>query len=688
MIKAVRAKLSILCLLSLAIGSIFTIKEAGWLQPFEWAIFDLFFQVRPAEPVDRRIVIVALEESDIKKVGYPVSDRTLANLLTKIKGQKPAVIGLDIYRDVPVIEGHAELVKVFKSTPNLIGIQKAGGDEPVAPPPVLKDLGQISTVDVVPDGDRKLRRVLLYPQVKGSEEIPNLGLALAYLYLGKQGITPQYGPNDFLQLKNSLFIRLEKDDGGYVNTDAGGYQMLINYRGSSRSFVTVSFSDVLSGKVSPNLMQDRIVLVGANAESVKDIFFTPYSQNLVTTPKFTSGVEINANIASSIIASVLDNRPLFKFLPEYVENLGILLLTSSAIVLIWSAKPDNYKRFTNVFTTKVILITFCYASGIVIICYVAFLNGFWLPVFLPVSQLIVSSLVLVGYIYLAQIKKTNIVLEQKNKELYKKQVELEEQNLQLEEKTLALDESQTNLILALNAAKTAIWDWKLEKDELQIIHNCSCLIGCDRDSISIKFKDFIETYVCQIDRELLVKKIDFIINDVLECRFNFRVDWETGTLHYLSVIGKVYYDSLTGKAIRMIGVLSDVTKMIENNKQLVQSVEFEKALLTNSFEIGMLLDEELQVCHVSPSIRRILGYIHHDVLGEKFTDLIHLEDVSLFDNSITRILLKPAATFCLKYRFRHQDGTWRMIESIVCNYLNEPGIKAFAVNSRDITEYQ
>lgn len=686
--KIFKEKIGIFCILCIAIGSIFTAKEAGWLQTFEWMIFDLFVQVRPQEPVDRRIVIVALEEADIKSLGYPVSDRILANLLNKIKSQKPTAIGLDIYRDIPVLEGNAELVKVFETTPNLIGIQKVGRDEPISPPPALKKLGQVSTVDVLPDGDRKLRRVLLYPQVEGSENVPNLGLALAYKYLEKQGIMPQYGPNDYLQLKNTVFFPFQEDDGGYSNTDAGSYQMLISYRGPSRSFVTVSFSDVLNGKISPNLMQDRIVLVGANAESVKDIFFTPYSQNLLTTPDFTSGVEVKANITSQIIASVLDNRPLFKFLPEYLENIGILLLTSSAIVLVWSAKPNNYKRFATVFTTKVILITFCYASGIVIICYVAFLNGFWLPVFLPVSQLIVSSLLLVGYIYLDQIKQTNIVLEQKNKELYKKQVELEEQNLQLEEKTLALDESQTNLILALNAAKTAIWDWKLEKDELQIMHNCSYLIGCNRDSVSIKFKDFIETYVCQVDRELLVSKIDFIINDVLECRFNFRVDWGTGTLHYLSVIGKVYYDSLTGKAIRMIGVLADVTKMIENNKKLAQSVEFEKALLTNSFEIGMLLDEELQICHVSPSIRRILGYIHHDILGEKFTDLIHLEDVSLFDDSITQILLKPAATFRLKYRFWHQDGTWRTIESIVCNYLHEPGLKAFAVNSRDITEYQ
>jgi CHASE2 domain-containing sensor protein len=40
------------------------------LQPVEWATLDLFFRLRPLEPLDARIEIVTIGESDIKKVPY------------------------------------------------------------------------------------------------------------------------------------------------------------------------------------------------------------------------------------------------------------------------------------------------------------------------------------------------------------------------------------------------------------------------------------------------------------------------------------------------------------------------------------------------------------------------------------------------------------------------------------------
>ena len=103
---------------------IILIRLAGWLQPLEWSALDIYFQLRPIEPPDNRILIVGVEESDIQKLGrWPTSDRVLASLLTKIKLQQPRAIGLDIYRDVPVYPGNEELIKVFKSTPNLVGVE-------------------------------------------------------------------------------------------------------------------------------------------------------------------------------------------------------------------------------------------------------------------------------------------------------------------------------------------------------------------------------------------------------------------------------------------------------------------------------------------------------------------------------------------------------------------------------------
>ena len=93
-------------------------------QVLEWAVFDQFFRLRWQNKSDDKIVIVTIDEQDISKVGrWPISDRTLTNLLNKIKQQEPRVIGLDIFRDLPVQPGNEQLLSLMRTTPNLIGIE-------------------------------------------------------------------------------------------------------------------------------------------------------------------------------------------------------------------------------------------------------------------------------------------------------------------------------------------------------------------------------------------------------------------------------------------------------------------------------------------------------------------------------------------------------------------------------------
>lgn len=134
---------------------------AGLFQLLEWNMMEQYYALRPVESIDKRILIVTIDEQDITQIGkWPIPDLILAKLIVKLKAQKPATIGLDIYRDLPVEPGHQELVGVIKSTPNLIGIKKLVGDQ-VAPSPTLSELGQIALADLVADTDGKVRRGLL-----------------------------------------------------------------------------------------------------------------------------------------------------------------------------------------------------------------------------------------------------------------------------------------------------------------------------------------------------------------------------------------------------------------------------------------------------------------------------------------------------------------------------------------------
>ncbi len=105
---------------------------------------------------------------------------------------------MDLYRNLPIEPGHSELLEVYKTTPNLVGIQKVIGDRfssKIPPPPVLGELGQTSANDIIVDTDGVLRRGMLFPLP--GDGLPSLGLATAAVYLEKKGIKPETEVNVF-----------------------------------------------------------------------------------------------------------------------------------------------------------------------------------------------------------------------------------------------------------------------------------------------------------------------------------------------------------------------------------------------------------------------------------------------------------------------------------------------------------
>ena len=385
---------------------IFGLRWLGWLQPSEWAAFDLFIQLRPTEPVDERIIIVGVQESDIRYLGnWPASDHVLAKILRKIRDQKPKVIGLDLYRDIPVGDGYAELEQIFKTTPNLIGIEKSIGDRfstTISPPPALKALGQVAANDIIIDPDGRLRRALLYPTPEGNESLPSLGLAIALAYLKDQGIEAQSSASGDLQIGKAIFRPLEKTDGGYIYVDAGGYQVLMNYHGSAQKFRHVSLEDILENRIDPQLMRDRIVLIGAQASSLNDVFYTPYSSNFINSPSQMSGVEIQANIVKLLLGATLDQRPLFRVWSDIWEEIWIAGWAIAGAAIIWR------------FSTRRLI----YLTGAAIFCtgfliggsYLLFLSGWWIPVAPALLTYIGSMLVMRSYMYISQLRELNSAL--------------------------------------------------------------------------------------------------------------------------------------------------------------------------------------------------------------------------------------------------------------------------------------
>ncbi len=161
-------------------GLVILLRLGGILQGWEWDLFDFYMKSRPPEPKDDRIAIVGINENDLQRLNESIiSDEVLAELLNKLKAQNPRAIGLDLYRDLPVPPGNEALMEVFETTPNLVGIQKVAGEvgwETVAPPPILKEKGQVGANDLIFDGDNRVRRGLISLDTEEGETVYSFSL--------------------------------------------------------------------------------------------------------------------------------------------------------------------------------------------------------------------------------------------------------------------------------------------------------------------------------------------------------------------------------------------------------------------------------------------------------------------------------------------------------------------------------
>jgi adenylate cyclase len=352
-------------------GCIFAIRVLGLLQLVELSAFDRLIQLRPAEPRDDRILLVGFNEADLQKLKTSqIPDAAIATVIEQIRSQQPRVIGLDLYRNLATEPGHDHLLQIFKTTPNLIGITKVIGDsqgEAVSGNSALVESGRIAASDVIADVDGRVRRGFLFPSTE--QPIEGLGLRVALDYLAAQGISPESN-SAVLRLRQTDFLPITPNAGGYLNADAGGYQIFLNPRGEKGKFRMISAWDVMQGKIPPRLFHDRIVLIGDVSAGASDSFFTAYSSASGSSPQPMSGVELHANFTSQIVSAVLDQRVLIQTLPDWAEWVLILAVTSGSA---WfGARRGSY--------FKKLGWTVCLILSAIGISYGLLLLGWWIPI--------------------------------------------------------------------------------------------------------------------------------------------------------------------------------------------------------------------------------------------------------------------------------------------------------------------
>ena len=389
----------------MALG-ILALRNAGYLESLELAAYDWSLRLQPqeirAEPGS--IIIIMISENDIQALGrWPLADLQMARALRKLVAFRPRAIGVDIYRDLPVEQGHEELVEVLTNNPTIIMVMKFGGSgqASVLPPAAIRGTEQVGFNDILADRDGVIRRSLLFLD-DGVQTAYSFPLRLALLYLQKEGITPQPDPVNpqYLRLGGTTFKPLEATDGGYAHADARGYQFLLDYKRDA-SFPTYSFSDLLQGQVPPQAIADKVVLLGVTAVSVPDLFQTPSDSRLSGDHPGAYGVLIHSFAVDQLLRAALKNEQPIGTLSERQEGVWIFL---------WALAGGT----AGMWVRSAWRLSLVAVSGLVILALLVqaiFVHGVWVP-FVPPALAWLSSAALITAYMINQERQQRALLMQ------------------------------------------------------------------------------------------------------------------------------------------------------------------------------------------------------------------------------------------------------------------------------------
>jgi len=394
--------------------SVLGVRQMGKLQTWELQAYDQLMRSRPQEKQDPRLLIVTVTEEDFqlpeqKERRGSLSELALARLLEKLAHFQPKAIGLDIYHDHSSQRNQASLATRLKTDDKLFAIckvQELTKDRPGISAPLGVPLERQGFSDIIPDSDQVLRRHLLAMQPADVTSPCTaryaLNAQLALHYLQAKGISAKYIDGN-LQLGKVVFKRLQPQMGGYQQADTRGYQILLNYRsfqGSPREIAPkVTLTDVLRGKVNPELVKDRIVLIGTTVQSFRDYSPTPYMTGQAFSEEIP-GVILQAQMVSQLVSAVMDGRPLISVLPVWGEVLWVWSwsVVGGAFAVAGSvaiALSDRSRLYLVLAGGGVLGVLYVF-------CLILFYQGIWVPLVPSALVLVATGGTVATYLFLQQ----------------------------------------------------------------------------------------------------------------------------------------------------------------------------------------------------------------------------------------------------------------------------------------------
>lgn len=392
--------------LLVAVVIVFLYHHLALLRIFELKTLDFRFYYRGARPPKSKIVIVAIDEESVRRLGRWPWSRTLhARLIDTVSRGKPEAIFLDLFFTEPdlehpkddlllsgaikeagnvyldyfflkedlVEEVNRESLKVIRENFSLSiqgkEVESIIRQKEVTTPilSMVEGLKGAGYANIYEDEDDIYRHIPLLLRYRDAL-FPSIVLIMAKDHLGIKGKEIEIDPDYSLNLGTRN-----------VPIDEQG-EMLINFTGPAGNFRYISYYKVLEGKVPAAFFKDKIVLVGTTAPGIYDMRATSIG--------IMPGIELLANALENIIEGNFLRRTGQAGTIWIILSLGLVTGFLSSIFrrLIWCILSS----------LGIILAYFLLAV------YLFEANHLWLEMVRPGLAIVFGHVAVMGYRYMTE----------------------------------------------------------------------------------------------------------------------------------------------------------------------------------------------------------------------------------------------------------------------------------------------
>ncbi|APG60418.1 PAS domain S-box protein [Christiangramia salexigens] len=136
-----------------------------------------------------------------------------------------------------------------------------------------------------------------------------------------------------------------------------------------------------------------------------------------------------------------------------------------------------------------------------------------------------------------------------------------------------------------------------------------------------------------------------------------------------------------------IALVEDISARVQAKKELIDNEKRFRALVENSNEVILILNDVGSPIYNSPSLKRITGYDDLKNFGEDILSFVHKNDQKFVRDKLKLAMRNHGTPISdVIMRVRTQTDRWIWMNATITNLLNEKKVEGFVVNLRDITE--